>query len=45
VATLAVQGVRYARLEHVGRGGTFVVVLVNVLLGLAIVLLKALVAH
>src|SRR5262245_2216292 len=45
VAALAVQGVRYAQLERLGPGGTAVSVGVNVLLGLAIVGLKALVTH
>ena len=45
VATLAVQGVRYARLEHVGRLGTVIAVALNLLLGLVIVALKIFVAH
>ena len=45
VATLVVQGLRYARLEHVGRLGALVAVAVNVAVGLFIVGLKAFVAH
>ena len=45
VATLAVQGLRYARLERLGRAGTVVAVAVNVGLGLTIVAVKVLVGH
>jgi hypothetical protein len=45
VATLAVEGARYAALERMGRLGMFVSVSLNVCLGLVIVGLKALVAH
>lgn len=45
VATLAAQGVRYARLERLSRTGTIVTVAVNLALGLVIVVLKALLAH
>jgi hypothetical protein len=45
VATLAVQGVRYARLERLSRAGTIITVAVNLALGLLIALLKALLAH
>jgi hypothetical protein len=45
VATLAVQGVRYARLERLSRTGTLVSVALNVSLGLAIVALKVILAH
>jgi hypothetical protein len=45
VATLAVQGARYAALEHLGRGGTLVSVALNVSLGLVIVALEAAIAH
>lgn len=45
LVTLAVQGVRYARLEHIGRRGTVAAVAVNLLLGLVIVALKVLVGH
>jgi hypothetical protein len=42
---LAVQGVRYARLEDLGPRGTAVSVGLNLSLGLVIVVLKAVVAH
>jgi len=45
VVTLAVQGLRYARVEKLGRTGTLVAVAINLALGLALVALKALVAH
>jgi hypothetical protein len=45
VATLAVQGARYAALEHLGPGGTLVSVALNVSLGLVIVGLEASIAH
>lgn len=45
VATLAVQGFRYAALERLGRGGTAVSVALNVFLGLVIVGLEASLAH
>ena len=45
VVTLAVQGARYAALERLGRGGTFVSVTLNVLLGLVIVALEVVLAH
>jgi hypothetical protein len=45
IATLAVQGVRYARVERLGRVPTLVVVAVNVTLGLVIVALEAALAH
>jgi hypothetical protein len=45
VATLGVQGARYARLEQLGRAGTLAVIAFNLLLGLAVVGLKALLAH
>ena len=45
VATLGVQGLRYARLEHLGRAGTVVAVGVNLVIGLAIVALKATITH
>ena len=44
-AALAVQGLRYARLERLSRTGTVVAVAINLALALTIVLLKALVAH
>ena len=45
VATLAVQGVRYARVERFGRTATVVAVTVNVALGLVIVALEVALAH
>ena len=45
VATLAVQGFRYAALERLGRWGTVVSVALNVCLGLVIVALEASLAH
>jgi hypothetical protein len=45
VATLAAQAARYATVEHLGRTRTLVAILLNVLLGLVIVGLEALVAH
>ena len=45
VATLAVQGFRYAFLERLGRLGTLAAVALNLALGLAIVGLKVFVAH
>ena len=45
VATLTVQGVRYARLERLSRTGEILTVAVNLALGLIIVVLKALLAH
>ena len=45
IATLAVQGVRYARVERLGRTATLVVVAANLALGLVIVALEVLLAH
>ena len=45
VVTLAVQGVRYAALERLGRTGTAISVTLNVALGLVIVGLEAWVVH
>jgi len=45
VATLAIQGVRYARLERLSRLGTLVAVALNLSLGLVIVALKVLLSH
>ena len=45
VAALAVQGVRYARLERLSGAGTAVVVGLNLVLGLSIVILKVIVVH
>jgi hypothetical protein len=45
VATLGVQGARYASGEQLDRAGTFSVIALNVVLGLVIVALKALLVH
>jgi hypothetical protein len=45
VANLAAQGLRYARLERLGRVGTLSAVALNLALGLAIVALKVVVTH
>ena len=45
LAVLALEGVRYARLERLGRAGTFGAVAANVGIGLLVVLLKAEVLH
>ena len=45
VVTLGVQGRRYAAVEQLDRTGTLTAVALNVLLGLVIVGLKALLAH
>jgi hypothetical protein len=45
VATLGVQGARYAAVERLGPGATAVSIALNVCLGLVIVGLKALIAH
>jgi hypothetical protein len=45
VATLAVQGARYATVERLGAAGTLVTIALNVFLGLVIVGLEALLAH
>lgn len=45
VATLTLQGLRYARLEQLSPVGTIITVAINLSLGLVIVLLKALVSH
>jgi hypothetical protein len=45
LAALAVQGARYARIEHLGTGGTAVVVVANVALGGIVVALKVLISH
>ena len=45
VATLAAQGLRYARSERMGRAGTVVAVSVNLALGLVIVAMKVLITH
>jgi len=43
--TLGVEGLRFARLEGLGRGGTLAATGLNVALGLLVVALKVLVAH
>jgi hypothetical protein len=43
--TLAGEGVRYAHLERLGRGGTFFVVVLNMSLGLLVIALKIAVTH
>jgi hypothetical protein len=45
LAILALEGVRYARLERLGPTGTFVAVAINVGIGLLVVVLKAEVLH
>ncbi len=45
VATLGVQGARYATIEELGRTGTLAAIAVNLCLGLVMVGLKALLAH
>jgi hypothetical protein len=45
VATLAVQGARYATVEQLGRAGTLAAIALNLILGLVIVGLEASVAH
>jgi hypothetical protein len=45
LATLAVEGVRYSRIEGLRTMGTFVAIALNVGLGLLVVLLKVLVLH
>ena len=45
LATLAVEGMRYARIESLGAAGTLVAVGANVGIGLLVVLLKAEVLH
>jgi hypothetical protein len=44
-AALAAQGVRYARVEQLSRGGEALTIAVNLGLGLAIVALKVLIGH
>jgi len=43
--TLGMEGVRYARLEGLGRAGTLAAMALNLSLGLLVVALKVLVAH
>jgi hypothetical protein len=45
LVTLAVQGLRYARVERLGPSGTVLAIGVNLFLGVAIVALKVFVAH
>ena len=45
VTTLAVEGVRFARLERLGTRGTIVSVAINLGLGLALVAVKATLSH
>ena len=45
VLSLAVQGVRYARLEHLSRTGAAITIGLNLALGLVIVALKVAVTH
>jgi hypothetical protein len=45
LVVLAVQGLRYARIERIGATGTLVVVAANVGIGLLVVLLKAVALH
>jgi len=45
LTTLALQGLRYAWAERLGRTGTVVAVALNLALGLALVVLKVIVSH
>ena len=45
VATLSVQGLRHARIEHFGWRGTLAAVALNTALGLTLVFLEVLVSH
>jgi hypothetical protein len=45
LGTLAIEGVRYARLEGFGLVGTFAAIAANLVLGLLVVLLKVTIAH
>jgi hypothetical protein len=45
LAVLCAQGITFARVEHMGRLGTFAVVAANLGLGVALVALKLLVSH
>jgi hypothetical protein len=45
IGTLAAEGIRYARMERLGRLGTSAAIVGNVLLGLFVVVLKVLVFH
>jgi hypothetical protein len=45
VATLGVEGLRYARLEHLGNAWTLFAITANIMIGVAIVVLKIAVTH
>jgi hypothetical protein len=45
LATLAAEGVRYARVERLGATGTLAITAANLALGLLVVVLKVVVAH
>jgi hypothetical protein len=45
LATLGLEGARYARIEHLGRQGTLAAVAANLGLGLVVVLLKVVILH
>ena len=45
VATLTIEGIRYARLEHLSRAGTLLTVAINLAFGLVLVALKATLSH
>jgi len=45
VAVLTAQGIRYARLEHLHPGATFVTIILNLAIGLTLVALEVLIAH
>ena len=45
LGTLALEGARYARIEHLGARGTLVAVAANVGVGLLVVALKVSVLH
>ena len=45
VATLTAQAIRYAHLERLSWGATFVTVTINLAIGLAIIALEVLIAH
>ena len=45
LALLVIQGIVFARVERLGRLGTFAVVATNLVLGTALVALKVLVTH
>jgi hypothetical protein len=45
LATLTVQGYRYASIASLGHGGTIVILVVNLMLGASVVLLKVALVH